>query len=260
MNPSPPSKGGLFAALLLSVAVGAGGLVAGRSTAPAPTPLPAATLSLPATLAGEPGELVQVSADSSTEAIEWDVAPATRLISQRAERAVMLAPRKPGVYTVSARVVDGSKIARAQCVVTISGEPVPPPGPIPPTPIPPTPPTPVPPGPTDPFTASLQAAYTADVAPDKATTKTNLAALYRMAAKTATDDNTILLWGGLWDTLAGAAQKLGVSGKLLGVQALIMADEKTMFPVLRVAPLDATGRQTASREFLKISAALEAVR
>lgn len=262
--PSSTSKAGIFSALLLSAAVGAGGIYAGRSTAPtppapAPTPLPSATLTLPAMLSGEPGEWVTVQADSSTEAIEWDVAPRTPLITQRAEKSVTLEPRKPGVYLVTARVVSAAAIAKAQCTVTIAGTPVPP-VPVPPGPAPPNPPAPNPPGPTDPFTASLQAAYTADTAADKAATKTNLAALYRQAANTATTDTTLLLWGGLWEKMAAAAQTLGVAGKLPAVQSLIAADEKTVFPVLRVAPLDQAGRATASKEFMKISTALEAVK
>lgn len=144
MNPS--SKGHVIGAILLSAAVGVGGLFAGRSTAPAP-PAPApASITLPAALAGEPGDLVQVQAEASTDAIDWDVAPPAQHFSQKTDRSLMLVPKKAGVYTVTGRVVNGTAIARAQCVVTIAGEPVPPtpPGPVPPGPTPPGPPAPIP--------------------------------------------------------------------------------------------------------------------
>jgi len=152
----------------------------------------------------------------------------------------------PGTHWVRVRVFridkDGKKSSeKARVQVTIGDAPIPP---IPPT---------------DPFVQALQTAYASEADTQRATIKSNLAALYRQAAA-PTFLASQATWGTLFDAMAAASKTLGVAGKLPAVQTAIGADLKVRLPVKRDQALDDAGRQQAAVTFSRVAAALEAVK
>lgn len=102
---------------------------------------------LPTTLNGNPGELIEIKAESGAELVSWETSPGLRVLNDRpadpAAKSMILHAREPGVYFVCAMIPHEKAVRSAVCIVTIGPRP-PPPDPIPdPTPDPkPEPPAP----------------------------------------------------------------------------------------------------------------------
>lgn len=141
--------------------------------------------------------------------------------------------------------------ARADFVVVVGDVP---PGPEPgPGPNPPKPPD-------DPLFGALQAAYGSDTDADKAKYRDGLAALYRQAAKMIAERQDVTTWGKLYDVMAEAAKSLGVSGKLTPVQQVLQGELKKLLPADGTKQLDAAGRESGARAFVRAATLLEALR
>lgn len=143
-------------------------------------------------------------------------------------------------------VVGGWKL---RAVKTITVGPVAPL--VPPTPI-------VPPVPSDPFTASLQAAYTADTGTDKAASLAFLQGVYKGMAASLKPGMKTNADAAAW--IAGTVQSPGVGltvTQLAGVRNAIGADVATALGTNGATPIDTT-KLTA--ELTKISTALQGVK
>ena len=209
-------------------------------------------VTLPAEVRAEPGQYVDVDAETNCTTILWTLPDAgLHQFPPHALRSgnhVIVAASRVGRYRVQAQSASGGvPTPVATCWVVVGGAP-----PVPPVP-------PVPPNPNDPFGQALQAAYTAETDAGKAASKASLAALYRQSADTA-GNPSVATWGALVDVMSDAAKSIGVSGKLPGVQAAVQAELRKELPTSRTAPLDAAGRSLAGRNFTKVATALEGVR
>ncbi len=130
-------------------------------------------------------------------------------------------------------------------------------GPLPPNPPqPPNPPNP----PTDPFTKSLQAAYDADAAPDKATSLAKLQAAFKKLAIDAgkRPDSTNAVFA-VWAKSITEDPATGLPDltKLKGVRSAIRDDVSAAWGGTMIAPLTAAD---AATELTKVSNALNGVR
>jgi len=100
---------------------------------------------LPATVDAQPGRLTEIDAITNGKTITWETTATDYdvVTSTTLPKAAFVFPVK-GHYLVTARTAIGSKIATAQCQVTVGDVP-PDPGPNPPVPpVPPLPPAPIP--------------------------------------------------------------------------------------------------------------------
>ncbi len=138
----------------------------------------------------------------------------------------LVRPKKPGVFrTVFWTVGEG---AYSTLVVDATG----------PTPVPPTP-TPTPPVPADPFTATLQAAYTADTGTDKAVSLAFLKSAYTGMAANVKPGLTNNSQGLGWLQSVVAAPGLGLTpSQLAGMRHAIADHLATTFGTGATTPLD----------------------
>lgn len=110
------------------------------------TPAPAAgpIVTLKKTIEADPGDLVEVTAESGAELVSWDASEGLRIVYPKADatqKKVFIHSKVSGTYALVASIPNGKETRVAICIVTIG------PRPPPPTPVP-VPPGPVPPGPT----------------------------------------------------------------------------------------------------------------
>ncbi len=129
---------------VLSIALTAASFVAGLGIDRL-VPGQAPQLALPAEVTAEPGDLVKVPADGNGGNLLWDVQPKLPSFALDSEKALLVSAKAQGVYVVRCETARGSKIARAECKLTVGNVPPGPgPGPGPTPPVPPTPPAPIP--------------------------------------------------------------------------------------------------------------------
>ena len=129
--------------------------------------------------------------------------------------AALLWTTQPGRYRVVLFQPDGGFTR----LVAVAGKV--PPGP----PVPPAPPVP----PDDALARQIRDAYEASTEPDKADTRANLVALFKVAAQAAQDPATATT-ADLIDRVAQASNVLIGKDKLAGVRKLFVADLAAAFP------------------------------
>jgi len=147
----------MFRAAVLSVALMSLPLLASHQ--PPATPVPPAPpappaigpiISLPRTLQLEPGDLVEVKAETGAELVTWDSSPGIRITyPKQNDPAVKTAfihadkDRSGTTEALTASIPNGKETRVAICLITIGPRPPPPepPGPKPPGPTPPPVPT-----------------------------------------------------------------------------------------------------------------------
>lgn len=137
------------------------------------------------------------------------------------------------------------KTARLTAVVTVGDEQ---PGPV----------DPVGPQPVESaLVKALRKAYSSEAGEDKAKLAASLAALYRAGAKAA-GGAAVKTYGDLLADMSASAKDLGVSGKLLAVQAEAAAHlKKSGLPTTRDAAMTDDVRKLAAAKFLEVALALE---
>src|SRR5579883_1986788 len=120
-------------------------------------------------------------------------------------------------------------------------------------------PAPVPPAPApvDPLTATLQAAYAADPAPDKAAKLQALQSIWTLAPAAA-DDPAMATAADLLAKLHNAAQQL-VGDSLPGVRKAIETELDTALPTNPAQALDPATRQACKAAFTRIATSLSGV-
>lgn len=109
-------------------------------TLPTPQPKPpvAADISLPAEAKAEPGEMIELSADTAGALVRWDTPGLQR--RELDPHTVLLVAKAKGRYRVLAwTAVRGVPTLAAECQVIVGDSPPVPPGPTPPEPVPPVP-------------------------------------------------------------------------------------------------------------------------
>ena len=218
-------------------------------------------VSLPPTVAGEPGDFVVVKAETTSPVVQWfSIDKELRLFPiemLRDTKAAVVIGRTPGRFRLLAWVAEGNIPSPAAVCVVVIGEPGPGPGPPPlPLPVPPEPP--IPPEPSDPFRNVLQAAFSADTTPDKGNSKGLLAVLFRQAATTAKDPAVVTV-GDLFTTIKKASQSL-VTDAVPKTRAVLNAEIARTLPAQANLPLDADLRRRASDLFARLAVALEGLR
>lgn len=215
----------------------------------------AQTVTLPPEVKVGVGRLASVPITYDGTDLKWEVPPSLDAFREYTTDPKEVRLRVIGYQVGAYRLIavttkDGKLSPFGVCVVLVGEVPPTPPGP---GPIPP-------PGPTDPFTKSIQDAYTLETDPLKTGQKTNLAALYRQAGGMAVAVHDLRTWGQLFDAMKSAAATLGVSGKLSGVQKVIQGKLTTTIPTDGTIALDETGRQLAKKTFDEVATALEAAK
>lgn len=231
----------LFVLLLMAMPVFATDPVAPPK--PAPTPVVAAFKVEVPTLTPT-AKLVYVKlVNLPTDAIfVWDITPEDAAdVEVRPDGLTLVAPE--GTYKIKVRAISGKTVSTSTATFSI-GKPTPPP----------------PPTPEDEatiFKKAIQAAYKADVGPDKAATVAKLSSLYKMAATTTVLDPTVKTYGDLFTDMTAAGKVLiPVSGQLPEVRKAIGAKlGKTLEPAS--GPID---RVLAAKELKAVADALAAVK
>jgi hypothetical protein len=160
-----------------------------------------------------------------------------------------------GKYNDNTKLVDITYVTKnTEFMFFIGGvTPIPPPippGPVPPIPIPPTP------VPVDPLVATIQAAYTADLDPNKAANTASLAGLYHVAADPTAFDPTVKTVGDLYTRLKVASTNLKLTNAITTVRGQIAVELNKMLPTDPNAALTDAIRKTASETFKRIEYAL----
>lgn len=154
-------------------------------------PLWAATITLPATVTGEPGAFISIPATTDGKEVRWyaldkgvNLFPTALL--KDTKTAVVTAP-KAGRYRVIAWTATGDVPSEAASTVVVVGEPGPDPGPGPgPTP-----------GPDSPLKKAIDAAFAAETDPAKAAQIKYLASVYA-GAGTLVDDPSVKMLSDLF--------------------------------------------------------------
>lgn len=172
--------------------------------------------------------------------------PVVRLYSDDpAVSSFMAIPDEAGSYVLTFWTIGAGEKGFSQVVIATEEKPVPP---VPPGP-------PIPPAPTDPFSLAIQAAFTAELAPDKLTSAGKLASVYRMAAKSTVRDTTITTTGQLFDVMTKASRVMLAETAIPKVRAVIGSRLNPIFGTS--VTLD---RDRIAAEFNAIADALSAVK
>lgn len=236
--------------------VGTGGFLAGvlgtmllvRMTRPEiPVPIPP-PITLPTTAKCDVGRMLLLEAATPGKSpVKWWVSD--RIVDWHQEEASLyLTCPRAGRYTVLAWTVhDGKPTGAAECVVTF-GAPGPDPDPPGPDPVP-----------VDPLVKEMQAAYTADTGATKADSLKALHGFYVGLVGLA-GRSTAKTWGDLFDETKDAAKAAGISGKLMGMQAILQKELQAAVPVKRDEPLTEQGKATAANVFRKLATAIGQVK
>jgi len=248
--------------------------------APAPAP-PAAVIALPKTLEVLAGRPSVITAKTTATEVVWIVGygPDTPDLLPKDAHCVWFITPTLGYYFVFAVGADGGHpLVSDGCLIHVVNIPQPTPGPpappVPPVPQPipvppgphpipplPTPPTPVPPGPTpgptDPFTASLQAAYT--TVPDAASLSFLVAAYKGMSVAVPAMASNLKTNAAAMAWMKSVIEAPGVGltpTQLTGVRKVIAQDLATVLGTAATAPVDLT---KFAAELAKVSQALQGV-
>ncbi len=131
----------------------------------------------------------------------------------------------------------------------IVGTPTPDPLPVPPTP----------PVPADTLQATLQSAYAADTFPGKDGLRALLAAIFRNAATTTSQDAKLTTTGALLSAMHTATAGL-IGDGLPGVRAAIATELNAKLPTSGAAPLDKTTRDLCAVQFARMATILEGLK
>lgn len=219
------------------------------------SPVLANSVTLPAEVKVGPGRLAKLTAKTDGKQVRWinGSLDADLIASETGLWAIFSAPA-PGRYLVYAYTASGDVPSEPAVCVVVVGDP----GPGPP--VPPTPPVPPPTPPVDPLLARVKAAWQLETDLARVTQKNALAAIYRQGAAIVRDDQTLSTWGSLFEALSTVAKAMNVTGKLLVVQKAIQIELQSVCPSDRNAPLDASGRELASKTFTRIADALEGLK
>lgn len=214
------------------------------------TPLYAVDIKVPDTVKGQPSTFIQIKAETTGKVVKWksldpDLSLFPTDLLKDTKTAVVVALR-PGKFRLVAVTAAGDEPSDLALVVidTTDGKPTPP---NPPTPTPPTP-----------LTKSLQEAY------NKAKDQESLA-LLKSLYEQASDSNfldKVSTWKQLSDTMGGAAQQLGVRGKLQLVQSVLANEMKSagFKSADSNVALDADSKKLIADTFTNIAAALGALK
>ncbi len=116
------------------------------TTPPPVTPEVGPIITLKKTITADPGDLVEVTAESGAKIVTWDSSEGLRITYPKygEQKTVYIHSKVSGVYALVASIPNGEATRVAICMVTIGPRPPPPEPPVPPTPKPPIPPVPVP--------------------------------------------------------------------------------------------------------------------
>lgn len=114
---------------------------------PPPAPNAGPIVTLKKTIQADPGDLVEVVAESGAELVNWDASDGLKIVYPKAadpaQKTVYVHTKSQGTYALIASIPNGKETRVAICLVTIGqppippGPPKPPPGPEPPQPVPP---------------------------------------------------------------------------------------------------------------------------
>lgn len=219
------------------------------------TSLADATLKLPDTVKGDPGDFIKVPATTDGKQVRWvamdkglNVFPVELL--KDSKTAIVIA-KSAGSYRLLAYTAAADVPSDPAICVIIVGD-VPPTPPIPPTPIPPTPPNP-----SDPFTQSVLTAYNAEMDAAKSSQLLQLAALYHVAATSTVNDSTLATTADLLARLQAARKAILPDTALTKVRDAIRIElNKTLS---NSVPLDAATRATVSATLSRVAATLDSV-
>ena len=199
---------------------------------------------LPAEIKAKPGRLVRIEATTDGKVVKWlsmsedaDIVP----FPPDGKVALFTAPSIGRHRVIAWTALGDVPSEAASCVVVVGNpDPVPPPKPV------------------DSLLQAVQKAYSEEADTNKAVLKGSLASLYKMGAETASD-TAITTWGRLFEVMGDAARRMGVAGKLPGVQKVIQSELQLSLPADTEKMLDAFGRDSAAKAFRKIATLLETV-
>lgn len=223
------------------------------------SPIWAATVTLPTTLAAKPGRLIKITATTDGKVVRWiNGSLDADLIPMESGLSAIFSSPNPGKYLIYAYTAAADVPSEpAQCLVVV-GDPGP--GPAPPIPpAPPVPPPPAPPGPLDPLVGKLSVAYGLETDVNKETLRVALGVFYKQGAVLVTD-TTLTTWGDVFKQMSSASKTLGLFGKLPEVQKVLALELNSKLPTTASTPLDSAGRQLAAKTFLAIASAIDNIK
>lgn len=212
-------------------------------------PPPPPPLSLPDTLTVQEKSLVTIPVVGEAKQIKWlCLANDAKLIPWPDGTQALFQGQKAGTYHVAVVGLDKhSKLTEPSvCCITVQGAEPPGPGPNP--------------TPNDPLVNKLQAAYAAEMAPDKAKQLAALGELYAQGSSAATSRNDLTTWGAFFNALSDVAHSVGVNGQIMGVQGVVQSELQRALPTKTDQAFDATSRNLASTTLTRIASAIKAVK
>ena len=222
------------------------------------------TLKLPTEVKGEPGDFVEIVADTDGVQVQWYVIdPKLKMFPVRLlkdSRIAVVTARDPGRYRLLAYTASdkGELSAPVVCTIVIGDAPKPPNPPQPPDP--PKPPIP----PIDPDAAALAEVLRPLYAsiPGAAELKRQhliaLVGLYSAAEKT-TGDKSITTLGDLFTRLRSASPMLLPNEALRPVRERLAKEMETNLPTAPSTPLDDALRMKTATLFRRFAQALDSL-
>lgn len=212
------------------------------------------TLTLPATVRGEPDEFVQIKSNTDCPSVRWvaldpglSVFPIELL---KDSKTLVVIGRKAGNYRVLAYGAKNNIATDpAICTVVIGGQPGPGPEPKPPEPLPPV----------DEFAKAIRDAYTNDQRQDKSTHLDRLIVIFGRAQTYAVDSN-LHTAGSLYEKISSERKAAMPDTALVAVRMAINARLDATLPTTTNELLTDAIRATAVTEFKKIESALKGAR
>lgn len=202
------------------------------------------TIKLPEKIEAKPSTFITVKAETDGKKVQWIVPPGLSAFPPELladKKTMVFTTGEEGTYIVEAYTALGDEPSGlARCIIQV-GRPVPPPPPPPP--------------PDDSLVKAIKAAMQAETAPDKVASLSQLADLYIQTAKLMPKLKAAT-WGELFKKMGESATTLGVAGKILGVQDVVMQELLKSLPKAVDKPLDDDGKALAATVFSKIGGSL----
>ena len=195
----------------------------------------------------KPGRLKKIETKLDGKRVLWRPIGDFDLIEDSGGRYATTLFPSPGKYQIIVVTAKSDEPLVEVITITVDGKP-PDPGPDPKPPIPPTP---------DELVTAIGVAWQMELAPDKATSAKNLAAVYRYGRARLEDS---LTWGDVFSRMATQATALDVYGKLPRVQKAIQPILDASLPTLASAKVDAISKAKAGPIFERIATILETLK
>jgi len=206
-----------------------------------PSPSSPPTLKIPAQITGTIGDFIQVTATTTVTNIAWrSNSTDLKLFSPeklKEPKIAWLTSGRPGTYQLICCAGDGTGLTTIEvCAVTLS-------------------PLPTPPAPPSPLSAALQAAFTANIDPNKAQQASDLGELFLnvMSDPTLTTEAQIL-------TRVTTARQTLIGNTMVVERGVIDADLQGLFKLSPTATIDPATMAAIKAEFTTIGNILKGLK